>query len=389
VGDAGRLRQLLLNLIGNAVKFTVRGGVTVKVRRAAPATPDGIALRFEIIDSGIGIAPEILPNLFNAFTQGDPSVTRRFGGTGLGLAICRKIVECLGGRIGVDSRLGEGSCFWFELSFRPGAADGAPAAEADPAQLRPCPPTRILLAEDNLINQGIARAFLEAAGHSVSIVADGHEAVNAVRNGSFDVVLMDIQMPQMDGLEATRAIRGLSGPVARIPIIALSASAMSDDIEACRAVGMDDHVAKPIMPADLNAALIRVRGRQAAPPAPASPAPSGGVAFALDRARIDKLCDLLGQDQFQGLVGDLICQLEKLQESLNDASHCADLPAVGRIAHSIRGVTANFGLLSVMETAAAIEGACRRGDWSAAEAMDAVLRVQILQGTTALKNWHT
>ncbi|MGE5517582.1 MAG: ATP-binding protein [Bacteroidota bacterium] len=239
-GDDLRLRQILLNLVGNAVKFTTEGRVAVMVSAGA-----GDLLRFEVADTGIGISPLRQAELFRPFSQGGIEVTRRFGGTGLGLAICRRLVELQSGRIGVISTPGKGSVFWFELSL-PAAPvpDRAPAA---PSPAVATPALRVLLAEDNPVNQRVVATYLSRRGHDVTVVANGRAAVDALGgDGGFDVVLMDMQMPVLDGLDATRAIRALPPPAATVPIIGLTANAFPEDAERCYAAGMTDFISKPV-----------------------------------------------------------------------------------------------------------------------------------------------
>jgi signal transduction histidine kinase/DNA-binding response OmpR family regulator len=242
VGDAGRLRQVLLNLVSNALKFTEKGGVSLHVDRL-PTESTQVHLRFTVVDTGIGIAPEAQERLFQSFSQADGSISRRFGGTGLGLSICKKIVESLGGRIGVESAPGIGSRFWFELAFAPGAVQA-------PAQVQ-APMTsggvgmHILLAEDNEINQKVATSLLKRAGHTVHVVPNGHEAVRAVQGGVYDVILMDMHMPEMDGVAATRAIRCLPAPASSLPIVALTAAGALSDIQTCMDAGMNYYLVKP------------------------------------------------------------------------------------------------------------------------------------------------
>jgi CheY-like chemotaxis protein len=243
VGDVARLRQVLLNLISNALKFTEKGGVRLHI--SAQSDDAGLArLKFTVIDTGIGIAPEAQARLFQSFSQADGSISRRFGGTGLGLSICRKIVEMQGGRIGVESTPGAGSRFWFELSF----ATAAEETGTEPVSAADVPDTRglrILLAEDNEINQKVASSLLKKAGHTVHIVPNGYEAVQAVQGGAFDVILMDMHMPEMDGLAATRAIRCLPAPASSLPIVALTAAGAMSDIQTCMDAGMNYFLVKP------------------------------------------------------------------------------------------------------------------------------------------------
>ncbi|MCJ2040113.1 PAS domain S-box protein [Methylobacterium sp. J-059] len=263
VGDEARLRQILLNLLNNAVKFTRRGSVTLAVRHAG-TTPAGETIRFSVSDTGIGIPQAKQHRLFERFSQVDNSVSRDFGGTGLGLAICRRLVELMRGTIGVASDDGEGSTFWFTVTLPRGVDVDAPTAV--PAVVASHATGHILLVEDVEINQELARLVLEAAGHTVDVVADGAAAVMAVEDGAFDLVLMDVQMPGMDGITATRMIRRLKGPAANVPVIAMTANVLPAEVRQFREAGMDDHVGKPFDRAVLYAAIARwLPGRDAAP----------------------------------------------------------------------------------------------------------------------------
>jgi signal transduction histidine kinase len=262
-GDPSRLRQVLFNLIGNGLKFTDAGRVTVALsHRAVAPTPGGndtIELRIVVSDTGIGIAPDVLPKLFQRFSQADSSTARRFGGTGLGLAISREIVELMHGRIEVTSQPGRGSRFTVTIRVEPGLLTELPPTETDaPPAEPPARPLRILVAEDNGVNQILIKAMLDAQGHFSDIVADGIEAVRQVQAARYDLVLMDIQMPDMDGQAATEAIRALPGAVSRVPIVAMTANAMPEERAAYLAAGMNDHVAKPLSPRLLADVIARV-----------------------------------------------------------------------------------------------------------------------------------
>lgn len=254
MGDPSRLRQILLNLLGNAVKFTERGGVTLTV--SPVGQPNGEAtLRFSVRDTGIGLTEEAQKRLFQTFSQADTSTTRRFGGTGLGLAICRKLVELMGGSIGVESSPGNGSTFWFILPFgvpaNRGGAAASGAVESFNGSSAPAAAGKvsILLAEDNKVNQLVAVQQLKKIGYSIVDVANnGLEAVEAWSRKRHNIILMDCQMPEMDGYAASRRIRDLekTHALCRARIIAMTASAMQGDRETCLAAGMDDYISKPV-----------------------------------------------------------------------------------------------------------------------------------------------
>ena len=242
-GDPNRVRQVLLNLITNAIKFTQAGGVEVRV---APAGGDRV--RFEVQDTGIGIAPESQAKLFQRFEQLDPGTSRSHGGTGLGLAISASLVRLMAGEIGVASRLGEGATFWFELPLPKAPSVTLPHAVPS-GRATTEPPSRgltILVAEDVPMNQLLVQSLLENMGHACEIVDNGQQAVEAAAARRYDVILMDLQMPVMNGLDATRAIRAFTAPASLVPIIALTANAFAEDITACRAAGMNDFVPKPL-----------------------------------------------------------------------------------------------------------------------------------------------
>ncbi len=263
--DPTRVRQILFNLIGNAAKFTEQGGVSIKVSQRR-LEDDKLELRFAVIDDGIGIAPEGRSKLFSKFSQGDGSTTRKYGGTGLGLAICKQLTELLGGEIGVERTLGQGSTFCFTIHCAPGDADAIePAIQTGAAEIcasKADRPLRILVAEDNKLNQIIVQTILSKAGHEVDMVGDGAEAVRSVMRVSYDLVLMDVQMPEMDGITATRRIRDLPGEKAEIPIIALTANTMKGDREMYLDAGMTDYVSKPVDRRKLYAAIARCTGQE-------------------------------------------------------------------------------------------------------------------------------
>jgi len=256
LGDAIRLQQILFNLVGNAIKFTEAGTVQVTIA-VEPRGGGEATLRLEVSDTGIGIAASAMPTLFDRFTQADSTTMRRYGGSGLGLAITREIVQLMGGTIATTSTPGLGSRFAITLPCRlVERSELAPAAAPGQAA-PPRPALRILVAEDNDVNQILINALLTRMGHRVHLVANGALAVEAVRRGDYDLVLMDLQMPGMDGMEATQAIRALPAPHASVPIVAMTANAFDEDRQACLAAGMDDYVAKPIDVERLGQAIAR------------------------------------------------------------------------------------------------------------------------------------
>jgi len=349
-GDAGRLRQVLLNLVANAIKFTDAGTVRVEVARL-----DGHqTLRFAVADTGIGIAADAQQRLFQEFSQIDDSGGRRFGGTGLGLAISKKIVTAMGGTIGVDSVPGSGSTFWFTLALAPAAGEAAPEAPQALHAEAPLPPLRVLVAEDNPVNQEVTAGILRQRGHHVDIVADGHAAVEAVRAGTYDVVLMDVHMPRLDGIEATRVIRGLSGGKGDLPIIALSASALRDETERALAAGMNGHLTKPIDPAALAAALARYTRAAGA-------GSSAALAAAVDEEHLRLLIESLGPAKVEELVSELPEHVRPHHQQLKEAQAQGDLAAVRTAAHALTGMAASLGLTALSELTGAIEQACLDG----------------------------
>ncbi len=268
--DPWRLRQVLINLVGNAIKFTHRGEVRLEVEpKAAPpeaaapetAPRDGAqAVRFTVRDTGIGMSPEIRSQLFSPFTQADPSTSRQYGGTGLGLAICQQIVGLMGGKIEVESVSGVGSTFTFTALFEPARephreAEPPPATRPREARHRPRGSFRILLAEDNPVNQIVTVQQLKRLGYHVAAVDNGRQALEALARERYDLVLMDCQMPELDGYQATHRIRQRETGAERLPIVALTAHAMKGDREKCIAAGMDDYISKPYRAETLDAVI--------------------------------------------------------------------------------------------------------------------------------------
>jgi CheY-like chemotaxis protein len=268
--DRGRIRQVLINLLGNAIKFTAHGQVKLRIS-VDRQSEETASLRFRITDTGIGINAETQARLFQAFTQADGSTTRRYGGTGLGLAICKELVEKMRGDIGVESSPGAGSTFWFTVELpkqstaavqivaqgMKGGSIREPRTGLNPAD-ETVRPQRVLIAEDNAVNQFLATAQLKKLGYAADTVTNGIEVLEACRRIPYDIILMDCQMPELDGYETTRQLRSRGGPQPRI--IAMTANAMEGDRELCLAAGMDGYVSKPMRIADLKLALKEAAG---------------------------------------------------------------------------------------------------------------------------------
>lgn len=263
--DPTRIVQILFNFMSNALKFTTAGSVKIAVTQQS-TSDDRIETRFSVTDTGPGLDADAVGQLFQKFTQADKSITRKHGGTGLGLAISKQLAEAMGGEIGVESTPGEGATFWFTIICAEGASEKVVSERSDPANatedidLENSRSLRILVAEDNDVNQKVISAMLAKSGHRIDIVGNGIEAVSTLIRGSYDLVLMDVQMPEMDGVTATRRIRELDGPQSEIPIIALTANAMKGDEQKYREAGMDDYVSKPIENDKLAAAMQRQCG---------------------------------------------------------------------------------------------------------------------------------
>jgi PAS domain S-box-containing protein len=382
-GDPLRLEQVLLNFAGNAVKFSEHGRILLQARLEHAFGPE-LLVRFEVRDRGIGIAPDKLASLFTPFHQADPSATRRHGGTGLGLVISKQLAELMHGEVGVDSTPGQGSTFWFtaRLELNPALEEGAAAGSAG-LGAAPVPPegraTRldgcaVLLVEDNPFNQQVGRELLQQAGAEVSVAGNGSEALDAMRRRRFDCVLMDVQMPVMDGLEATRRIR--QDPQLRDTlVIAMTANAGVEDRARCLQAGMDEFLSKPVVPELLAATIARCVGRSAAPAPDVMAAPlacSGAAAvdfealatgFGGDRERMRKYAFLFVSSAREALA-EIDAALER-----------RDMAAVGAVAHRVKSSARAVGANAFASLSEEIEG--QAGRPAQARALAARLRVQL------------
>jgi signal transduction histidine kinase/DNA-binding NarL/FixJ family response regulator len=358
VGDAMRLRQVIINLLENAIKFTPTGSITLKVE---PCTLSGaeVGALFSVIDSGIGIPKEKQAMIFDAFAQADSSTTREYGGTGLGLAISSQLVSLMGGRIWLESEPGSGSAFHFTAGFRKGAAQPAPAVPREPRALERMVALRVLVVDDNAVNRAVAAGLIEQQGHVVSAAANGREAVAAARGQRFDLILMDLQMPELDGLEATARIRESESALGRrTPIVAMTARAAEGDRARCLAGGMDDYVSKPVSKEKLLAAIANACSLKpaAVPASDVSPSRESGSfdgATLLEQFEGDQ--DLL--DRIATIFAESTPEL--LQKLRSRAEH-ADAPGVARFAHTLRGSLANIGAKHGAHLAAEIEERARK-----------------------------
>lgn len=358
VGDGNRLRQVLLNLIGNAVKFTEKGSVSIRVQPAQ--SPDKrIGIRFSVQDTGIGVPESMRTSIFEAFSQADASATRRFGGTGLGLAISNQLVSQMAGGIEIDSEEGVGSTFSFVALFEPhGTGILRPENKQTAVSGEPARSLSILLAEDNLVNQRVARGLLEREGHTVTIVDSGDRAIEAAGETRFDLILMDVQMPDVDGFEATREIRKLESDTSRVPIIALTAHAMKGDRERCLEAGMDGYVVKPIDPIRLSEEMAAITGSGLRRPDP--PASKDGTEI-LQKA--DLMSRLLND---YGLLREIVDiyreeipgQLTRLRQAVKSG----DATQVREDAHRLKGAIGNLSSRPAYHAALALEKAGQKGD---------------------------
>jgi TMAO reductase system sensor TorS len=367
VGDPSRVKQILTNLIGNAIKFTERGEVRVAMS-VAERQGNTYLLRFEIRDTGIGIAPDALASIFDAFSQADGTMRRKYGGTGLGLTIAKQLAHVMGGQIGVESMPGRGSTFWFTVRV-PAAQRAQPGAGAQPAEAVPSSfRGRVLLAEDNPVNRELAVAMLEAVDLDVVVAVDGREADDQAAQGGIDIVLMDCQMPELDGFGATEAIRTAEARgTARVPIVALTANAMEGDRERCLACGMDDYLSKPFKPAQLYATLARwlpAGEPHAKPAAPAATPALAAVAKTLEINAIAQIRAAGGTDADRLLekVLRLYCDsVPQMLRSMQEAAGKGDCVALQRAAHALKSSSHNVGAVRFASLCRDLETAARAG----------------------------
>ena len=406
MGDAGRLRQVLVNLAGNGIKFTDHGNVVIRVQNLVAVAPS-IRVRFEVEDTGIGITAAEVKRLFQPFTQADSSASRRRGGTGLGLAISKRIVELMGGRTGVESTPGRGSLFWFEVELKlpPTLPQGiSPPAHAEvfapdsgAAGLSPTPgvrPLRILVAEDHDTNRRLVRFMLESLGYRANFAANGFEAIDAWERYENDVILMDCQMPEMDGFQATHEIRrreaarpATSRPPVRI--IALTANALKGDRERCLAAGMDAYISKPFTAQQLRAALEERPPATVASvaPAPSPPPIAVPVPPIFDPERPTELCLELGDEGVSAIIDDFLADLPQRIAELSALAGTDRRGEVARLAHSLQGISLSFGLVQLGGQLRALELAAGPGNDPAWSQLIGPLPEMEIQAQHELRRW--
>ncbi len=384
ISDAGRLRQVLLNLLSNAVKFTEEGAIRVEVSRT-----DDRMLCFAVTDTGCGITPAQQVRLFEPFRQGDPGTSRRFGGSGLGLAISKRLVEALGGEIGIDSRAGEGSRCWFRLPLVEAATPRHEGASDSPGQPPALRDAHLLVVEDNPVNQRVALAMLTKLGCRASVAGSGAEALASIDRERFDLVFMDVQMPDMDGLEVTRRISARGGWLADMPIVAMTAGGPLGDQARCLAAGMSGYLAKPLLQASLLKVLRRhLDARGDVPPgAPAIAAPAPTPTLD-DRVRAS-LRESLDAEALAALVARYGQDARARLEALSTALERRESASVERLAHQLKGESSALGAVRVAGLAARLEQAGRDDDPARGAAILETLRERLDEALEALSREAT
>jgi CheY-like chemotaxis protein/anti-sigma regulatory factor (Ser/Thr protein kinase) len=410
-GDPGRLRQILVNLVSNAVKFTEEGEVSVRVMLQEDLV-DSVRLRFEVADTGIGISADARGRLFHAFSQADGSTTRKYGGTGLGLRISKQLVELMGGSIDVRSEPCIGSTFWFTarltrqiLATEPGHRElitGGNGKQPGPQEttLQSHSPNvagavralRVLVAEDNMVNQKVALKMLTKLGCRADVVANGQEAVDALRTVPYDLVFMDCNMPDVDGFTATEMIRKMEANGKHTVVIAMTANALKGDRDRCLAAGMDDYVSKPVSQKALEDIVNEWREKMKESPA--------GIAAterhrdleepAIDRARLDELAEL-GDEEDPEWIMSILQKFEEDTASrvvkLVVAAETGDAPTLGQTAHALKGSCCNLGAIQMASIAEGLQVLGQSGSTTGAADMVHALETAFARAKAAIEQY--
>lgn len=389
-GDPLRLNQILLNYINNALKFTAQGGISVRAIKLEENADDTL-LRFEVQDTGIGISAEQQGKLFQAFQQADSSTSRKYGGSGLGLIICHRLAALLGGEAGVESELGKGSTFWFTARFNKGCAPLSPIEERLPGEALPAAKAalkgrRILLAEDHAFNRQVAVEFLQEAGATVCVANNGEEALDLLRKENFDCVLMDVQMPVMDGFAATRLIRA-DAALAGMPVIAMTANASGEDRERCLAAGMNDFIGKPFKCDFLYSIVAKWL-----PNRPPYQAASAGLDEATTPAGIidlSVLAELVGDDRkkMRAFVLKFVESAEGDVSRIEMALERRDMAALNRLGHHAKAPAHMVGATRICALCQALENMRRSDDFKQASSIVAQLRPLLAQLKEYVNGW--
>ncbi len=378
IGDVTRLRQILVNLLSNAVKFTKAGEIEVIARCRGRVEEDRLKLELAVRDTGIGIAPEKMGKIFQSFSQADASTSRKYGGTGLGLTISQRLAELMGGRLWAESEPGKGSTFFCSFKVRRAAESDRPPAARKAGrkidrQLGRRMPLRILVAEDNVVNQRVAQLLLRRMGYRADLAADGREVIDCLKRQRYDLVLMDVQMPHLDGLEATRLIHEKWASEERPRIVATTAIARPGDRDRCLAAGMDDFIGKPIRTEELQAALIRgarARGLEPVPAPRVSTEPTGetlpprvsrdpGSQGEGLKVRTD--LELLGPRMLREIIDQFLDTAEQQQVAIRRAIEQSDPEALAVAAHGLKGSSATVGASRMAEICKDLERDARAG----------------------------
>ncbi len=358
-GDPVRTRQVLINLLGNSMKFTEQGQLTMRVERD-PQGKGPASLRFAVSDTGIGIPEDQLPKIFESFSQADSSTTRKYGGTGLGLTICKRLVEAMGGRIWVESTVGVGSTFYFTAEFGHAAAPATPAATAAAAAAKPAEALRILVADDSEDNRSVMRAYLQHSPYVLDFVEDGASALEKLQTGRYDLALMDVHMPRMDGYAAVRAFREYERAknLQPLPVLALTADAFKDAVEKSLAAGFTMHLAKPIRKTTLLEAIAR-HGQ-------AHPEAAAGTKF-----------DVVVDEELSAIVPKFISNVRRNPSAIAAALARGDFGAIRSLGHNMKGTGGSFGLPQISEIGDRLERAAKEQNADAVRTVTAQL-VQFL-----------